>query len=70
VPFTFRIKLPADFKIPALLKKYLFDEGKGYAAKWDETGEVLYVRGLINAMLGVEAIRIASPDRGISVGPS
>ena len=34
------------------------------SAKWEETGEVLYNRGLINAMLGVEAIRTAQEKFG------
>ena len=33
-------------------------------AKWDETGEVLYNRGLVNAMLGVESIRTAQTKFG------
>ena len=33
-------------------------------AKWEETGEILYIRGLINAMLGVEAIRTAQEKFG------
>jgi hypothetical protein len=37
-----------QFKLHDDLKKYLYDKGKGCAAKWDETGEILYVRGLIN----------------------
>src|SRR5262245_14450912 len=45
------------------LKKYLYDKGLS-AAKWEETGEILYVRGLINAMLGVEAIRTAQERFG------
>src|SRR4029077_7094846 len=53
-----------QFKLHEDLKKYLYDKGKGYAAKWDETGEILYVRGLINAMLGVEAIRTAQKKFG------
>jgi branched-chain amino acid transport system substrate-binding protein len=52
------------FKLHEDLKKYLYDKGKGYAAKLDETGEILYVRGLINAMLGVEAIRTAQEKFG------
>ena len=32
--------------------------------KWDEIGEVLYIRGLINAMLGIEAIRTAQAKFG------
>ena len=46
------------FKLHDDLKKYLYDKGEG-VAKWEDTGEVLYVRGLINGMLGVEAIRTA-----------
>jgi branched-chain amino acid transport system substrate-binding protein len=53
-----------QFKLHDDLKKYLYDKGNGYAAKWDETGEILYVRGLINAMLGVEAIRTAQEKFG------
>src|SRR5262245_38126128 len=36
----------------------------GMAPKWDETGEILYVRGLITAMLGIEAIRTAQERFG------
>lgn len=46
------------------MKKYLYDKGQRLCAKWDETGETLYVRGLINAMLGVEAIRTAQEKFG------
>ncbi|TMK01377.1 MAG: ABC transporter substrate-binding protein [Alphaproteobacteria bacterium] len=53
-----------QFQLHQDLKKYLYDKGKGYAAKWDETGEILYIRGLINAMLGVEAIRTAQEKFG------
>ena len=41
----------------------IYDKGLG-AAKWEDTGEILYVRGLINAMLGVEAIRTAQERFG------
>ena len=47
-----------QFKLHEDLKKFVYDKGKG-TAKWDETGEVLYVRGAIDGMLGVEAIRTA-----------
>jgi branched-chain amino acid transport system substrate-binding protein len=47
-----------QFKLHEDLKKHLYDKNQG-SAKWEETGEILYVRGLINAMLGVEAIRTA-----------
>src|SRR5437773_951507 len=53
-----------QFKLHEDLKKYLYDKGKGYQAQWAETGEILYVRGLINAMLGVEAIRTAQEKFG------
>jgi branched-chain amino acid transport system substrate-binding protein len=52
-----------QFKLHEDLKKYVYDKNKGHA-KWEETGEVLYVRGLINAMLGVEAIRTAQAKFG------
>ena len=52
-----------QFKVHEDLKKHVYDKGKG-AAKWEETGEVLYMRGMINAMLGVEAIRTAQEKFG------
>jgi branched-chain amino acid transport system substrate-binding protein len=52
-----------QFGVHADLKKYVYDKGKG-VTKWDETGEVLYNRGLVNAMLGVEAIRKAQTKFG------
>ncbi len=51
------------FKVHDDLKKYVYDKGQG-TARWEETGEILYVRGLINAMLGVEAIRTAQERFG------
>jgi len=51
------------FKLHEDLKKYLYDKNEG-VAKWEETGEILYVRGLINGMLGVEAIRTAQAHYG------
>ncbi|MFL5105570.1 MAG: ABC transporter permease, partial [Xanthobacteraceae bacterium] len=44
--------------------KFVYDKGHGLAGKWEETGEVLYVRGLIDGMLGVEAIRTAQTKFG------
>jgi branched-chain amino acid transport system substrate-binding protein len=52
-----------QFKLHEELKKHVYDKGKG-SAKWEDTGEVLYVRGLINAMLGTEAIRQAQVKHG------
>jgi branched-chain amino acid transport system substrate-binding protein len=43
--------------------KYVYDKGKG-AAKKEDVGHVLYNRGLVNAMLGVEAIRTAQEKYG------
>ncbi len=52
-----------QFAVHKDLKKYLYDKGLG-SAKWDETGEVLYIRGLVNGMLGVESIRKAQTKFG------
>src|SRR5262245_65401407 len=52
-----------QFKLHEDLKKYVYDKGNGMA-KWEETGEILYVRGLIDAMLGLEAIRTAQEKFG------
>jgi branched-chain amino acid transport system substrate-binding protein len=40
------------------LSKYVYDKGKG-AGKKEEMGAPLYNRGIVNAMLSVEAIRTA-----------
>ncbi len=52
-----------QFKVHEDLKKHVYDKGKG-VAKFDETGEILYLRGMITAMLGVEAIRTAQERYG------
>jgi len=52
-----------QFKLHEDLKSYLYDKDQG-SAKWEDTGEILYVRGLLNAMLGVEAIRTAQEQFG------
>jgi branched-chain amino acid transport system substrate-binding protein len=52
-----------QFKVHEDLKKFVYDKNNG-SAKWDETGEILYVRGMINAMLGVESIRTAQKRFG------
>src|SRR5258705_7965685 len=44
--------------------KYLYDKGKGTAAKKEEVGSVLYNRGMISAMLSVEAIKAAQGKYG------
>jgi branched-chain amino acid transport system substrate-binding protein len=43
--------------------KYVYDHNKG-AGKREDVGQVLYNRGLVNAMLGVEAMRIAQEKFG------
>jgi len=44
--------------------KYLYNKGKGTAAKKEEVGEVLYNRGMLSAMMTVEAIRKAQEKFG------
>ncbi len=51
------------FKIHQDIEKLLTSKGKG-AAKAEEVGQVLYNRGLINAMIGTEAIRNAMKKYG------
>jgi branched-chain amino acid transport system substrate-binding protein len=52
-----------QFKLHEDLKKHVHGAGKG-SAKFEETGEILYVRALINSMLGTEAIRTAQGKFG------
>jgi branched-chain amino acid transport system substrate-binding protein len=51
------------FKIHDEIKKYVYDKGKG-ATEWDKVGEVLYNRALVNAAIGVEAVRYAIKKYG------
>jgi branched-chain amino acid transport system substrate-binding protein len=44
--------------------KHLYEKGKGTAKSKDEVGTVLYNRGMISAMLSVEAIRRAQSKYG------
>jgi branched-chain amino acid transport system substrate-binding protein len=44
--------------------KYLYDKGKGTAASKNEVGSVLYNRGMISAMLTIEAIKSAQGKYG------
>jgi branched-chain amino acid transport system substrate-binding protein len=57
--------------IHADMTKYLYDKGKGTAAKKEEVGSVLYNRGMLSAMLTVEAIRKAQEKYGkrVVTGP-
>jgi len=52
-----------NFKIHQELFRVLYDKGKG-AAKKEAVGEVLYNRGIVNAMFTVEAIRTAMAKYG------
>ncbi len=48
----------ADYPVHKDILKYVYDAGKG-AGKREEVGEVLYNRGVIDAMLKLEAVRTA-----------
>jgi branched-chain amino acid transport system substrate-binding protein len=52
-----------NFRVHQDIFKHLYDKGKG-AAKREAVGEVLYNRGIINAMLNTEAIRTAMAKFG------
>ncbi len=52
-----------EFKIHADIKKHVYGKSKG-AGKVEDVKEVLYVRGLINGMLGIEAFRTAQGKFG------
>ncbi|KAB2850868.1 MAG: ABC transporter substrate-binding protein [Hyphomicrobiaceae bacterium] len=54
------------FKIHQDLKTHIYDKNKG-ATKWEGVGEVLYNRGLVNAMITAEAIRWAVKKHGKKV---
>jgi branched-chain amino acid transport system substrate-binding protein len=45
------------------IKKHVYDKGKG-ATEWSKVGEVLYNRGMVNALLGIEAVRKAQEKYG------
>jgi branched-chain amino acid transport system substrate-binding protein len=51
------------FKVHQELFKYVYDKGKG-AGPRERVGEVLYNRGVVNAMLTAEAIRAAMAHDG------
>jgi len=55
---------PGAFAVHADIDKFVIAPGKSQA-KPEETTHVLYNRGLVNAMLGVEAIRTAQAKFGI-----
>jgi branched-chain amino acid transport system substrate-binding protein len=51
-----------EFAVHAEIKKHVQAKGKGLGK--DDFGQVLYNRGMVNAMLGVEAIRTAQGKFG------
>jgi branched-chain amino acid transport system substrate-binding protein len=53
----------AGFKVHQDINKFLYEKGQG-AGRRDGIGEVLYNRMVVNAMLGVEAIRTAMAKYG------
>jgi branched-chain amino acid transport system substrate-binding protein len=53
----------AGLKVHQDIFKHLYDKGKG-VAKREQVGEVYYNRGLVNAMLNVEAMRTAMGKHG------
>jgi branched-chain amino acid transport system substrate-binding protein len=52
-----------NFKVFQEIVKYVYDKGKG-AGKQEDMGAPLYNRGVVNAMLSVEAIRTAMAKYG------
>ncbi|MGZ5031731.1 MAG: ABC transporter substrate-binding protein [Usitatibacter sp.] len=53
-----------DLPIHKDMVKFLYEKGKGTAAKKEEVGSVLYNRGMLSAMLTVESIRTAQGKYG------
>ena len=53
---------PGEYKVHEDLKKYVISKGKG--AGKDDFAQVLYNRGMINSMIGVEAVRTAQEKFG------
>ena len=53
-----------DFPVHKDMTKYLYDKGQGTSKEQKEIGSVLYNRGMISAMLTVEAIKQAQSKYG------
>jgi branched-chain amino acid transport system substrate-binding protein len=53
-----------DFPVHKEMVKHLYDKGQGTAKSKSDVGSVLYNRGMISAMLTVEAIRAAQGKYG------
>jgi branched-chain amino acid transport system substrate-binding protein len=59
----------ATFKVHQELIKHVYDKGKG-ATKKESLGEVYHNRGMINAMLNVEALRTAMVKYNLKSAPT
>jgi branched-chain amino acid transport system substrate-binding protein len=59
----------ANFKVHQELIKHVYDKGKG-ATKKESLGEVYHNRGMINAMLNVEAVRTAMVKYNLKGAPN
>jgi branched-chain amino acid transport system substrate-binding protein len=57
------------FPVHAEIFKTLYDKGQGTFPERDRVGEVLYNRGVVNAMFNVEAVRTAMAKHGKSLTP-
>lgn len=53
----------ADYQVMRDIGKFLYDKGKGHGSK-EEIGQILYNRGVINAMYNTEAVRTAQGKFG------
>jgi branched-chain amino acid transport system substrate-binding protein len=53
-----------DFPVHKDMAKFLYEKGKGTAKSKGEVGSVLYNRGMISAMLSIEAIKAAQAKYG------
>jgi branched-chain amino acid transport system substrate-binding protein len=53
----------ANYGVIRDIAKYVYDKGQGKTTK-DKLGEVLYVRGVMNAMIDIEGIRTAMAKYG------
>ena len=53
----------SDYDVIRDIRRYVYDKGQGKTTK-EKIGEVLYVRGVINAIYDTEAIRMAQKKFG------
>ena len=64
---TLGLSAESDLPVHKDIRKILYDANKGTAKSKDEVGNVLYNRGMISAMLTVEAIKAAQAKYGKKV---